>query len=121
MRWLADENISGQAIRLLRDAGFEVLSVAEQRPGVPDENVIAWAREQQAILLSFDRDHGDLIFQRKVLPPPAVVYLRLHPPDPEALIGLLDRMLAAGTDALMGYLTVVTQDGMRQRPFPHGQ
>ena len=118
MRWLADENISGQAIQFLRDAGFEVFSVAEQRPGVPDENVIAWAREQQAILLSFDRDHGDLIFQHKVAPPPAVVYMRLHPPDPDALKALLGKILSAGADALIGYMTVATLDGLRRRPLP---
>ncbi len=118
MRWLADENISGQAIQFLRDAGFEVLSVAEQQPGVPDEKVIAWAREQQAILLSFDRDHGDLIFQHKVVPPPAVVYLRLHPPDPDTLRVLLGNILSAGTDGLIGHLTVVTLDGLRRRPLP---
>jgi predicted nuclease of predicted toxin-antitoxin system len=118
MKWLADENISGSAIAFLRQRGQEVFSVARLAPSVPDEQVIQIALDRQCILLSFDRDHGDLIFGQAVPPPPAVVYLRLYPPNPEALEKILSVLIDLGDSGLNGQFTVVTPDGIRQRALP---
>jgi predicted nuclease of predicted toxin-antitoxin system len=118
MKWLADENIPNGAIAFLRRRGQEVFSVAEITPGAPDQRVIQISVERQCILLSFDRDHGDLIFGQAVMPPPAVVYLRLYPPNPEALKKVLSGLIELGEDALTGQFTVVTLDGIRQRTLP---
>ncbi len=69
MKWLADENIPSSAIAFLRQRGQEVFSVAKLVPGAPDQRVIQIAVERQCILLSFDRDIGDLIFGRAVMSP----------------------------------------------------
>lgn len=118
MKWLADENIPGSAIAFLHQRGQEVFSVARLAPSAPDEQVIQIALDRQCILLSFDRDHGDLIFGQAVMPPPAVVYLRLYPPNPEALERILSGLIELGEDALIGQFTVVTLDGIRQRTLP---
>jgi predicted nuclease of predicted toxin-antitoxin system len=118
MKWLADENIPNSAIALLRQHGQEVLSVAGFAPSAPDEQVIQIAVDRQCILLSFDRDHGDLIFGQAVVPPPAVVYLRLYPPSPEALEKILTSLIELGDSVLNGQFTVVMLDGIRQRALP---
>lgn len=118
MRWLADENIPRSAIAFLRSRGEDTAAIAELSPGIPDEAVIQAARTQGRILVSFDRDHGDLIFGHAVAPPRAVVYLRLEPPNPEILQALLASLIAMGEDSLNGYFTVVTETGIRQRPLP---
>jgi predicted nuclease of predicted toxin-antitoxin system len=107
MLWLGDENIPRPAVAFLRQRGEDVLSIVEHWRGIPDEAVIQLAWEQSRILLSFDRDHGDLIFNRAVSAPRAVVFLRVFPPDPERLQPLLD-----------GQFTVVSDSGIRQRPLP---
>lgn len=118
MRWLADENIPRSAIAYLRSCGEDTLAIAELSPNIPDEAVIQLAREHDCILLSFDRDHGDLIFGRGVAAPRAVVYLRLEPPNPEMLQALLAGIMAMGEAGLDGLFTVVSNTGIRQRPFP---
>ena len=118
MRWLADENISRTVIVFLRQRGDDVLSITEHSRGIPDEAVIQLAREQGRILLSFDRDHGDLIFNRAVPAPPAVVFLRVIPADPDRLQKLLAGLIALGESALDGQFTVVSDSGIRQRPLP---
>ena len=121
MRWLADENIPRSAIAFLRSRGEDTAAIAELSPGIPDEAVIQVARTQGRILVSlvsFDRDHGDLIFGHAVAPPCAVVYLRLEPPNPEILQALLASLIAMGEDSLNGHFTVVTETGIRQRPLP---
>ncbi|MGQ0697818.1 MAG: DUF5615 family PIN-like protein [Panacagrimonas sp.] len=118
MKWLADENIAGYAIEFLRHAGHDVAAVKEIEPGLPDKGVLALARKQDRILLSFDRDHGDLIFNQGVPAPHAVVYLRLHPTSPESLATILTRVVALEEEALTGQFTVATEEGLRQRRLP---
>lgn len=116
--WLADENIPSHAIAFLRQRGEDVVAISETTPGVTDRQVLALAREQGRVMLSFDRDHGDLVFNRGALPPRAIVYLRLYPPDPEELEKILAGLIALGETALDGQFTVISSEGMRQRPLP---
>jgi len=118
MRWLADENLPLAAIVFLRACGGDVLEVAESAPGVADQEVLRLARDTDRLLLSFDRDHGELIFRRAARAPLGVGYLRLEPPLPEVLNALLYAVLAMGEAALLGKFTVVTQHGTRQRALP---
>lgn len=118
MKWLADENIPKGAITFLRQRGEDVIAIVESNPGIPDVQVIKFARDQQCFLLSFDRDHGDLIFSRAVSPPRGVVYLRLHPPNAEILEQILAGLIMLGEKVLDGQFTVVAQDNMRQRALP---
>ncbi len=118
MLWLADENIPGRAVAFLRRRGEDVVAISEVSPGISDEKVVARARTEQRILLSLDRDHGDFIFNHRVAPPPAVVYFRLSPPDPQAIENLLAGLIALGGKALTGKFTVITAEGMRQRALP---
>lgn len=60
MRALADENFPRPAVEALRRPGWDVFSVAEACPGVPDEEVAALCADQQRILLTFDKDFGEL-------------------------------------------------------------
>jgi len=118
MRWLTDENIPRALASALRALGHDVLEAGTCSPGAADPVVLALARSQDRILISFDRDHGDLIFGQGLSPPRAVVYLRLEPPLPEHLQTFAHALAAMGADALDGYFTVVSLHGLRQRPLP---
>lgn len=118
MRWLADENIPRSAISMLREHGEDVLAVAEIGAGMSDHEVLALAVSDQRILLTFDRDHGDLIFNDRIAPPLGVVYLRIVPGAAEQIGELLLQLIKEAGDTLVGFLTVVSKSGMRQRRFP---
>jgi len=62
MSFLADENFPRPALEALRKAGCEVFSVAEECSGIDDEEVAALCERRQSILLTFDKDFGELIF-----------------------------------------------------------
>ena len=54
MNLLANENFPLFSIRLLRAAGHNVISVAEDMPGGKDREVLACARETNLIILTFE-------------------------------------------------------------------
>jgi predicted nuclease of predicted toxin-antitoxin system len=64
MRFLANENFPAPSIRLLKELGIEVKSISENSPGIVDEKVIQIAQKEKRIILTFDKDYGELIFRQ---------------------------------------------------------
>ena len=81
-RPLADENIPAGAIDAFRDAGCDVLSIREIAPGIADAEVLRLAVNQSRLLVTFDRDYGELIFRQGFEPPPSIIYFRALPASP---------------------------------------
>ncbi len=59
---IADENIPKQLIILLRNNGFEVLSIYESLRGITDVEIIKIAQEKKFVILTEDKDFADLVF-----------------------------------------------------------
>ncbi len=51
--FLANENFPRPSIKLLREKGFEIKSIQEEFPGIPDEIVMDIASEMNLIILTF--------------------------------------------------------------------
>ncbi len=62
MRFLADESCDFAVVRSLRDAGHDVVAVAEVLRGASDEKVIDFAASERRILITEDKDFGQLVF-----------------------------------------------------------
>lgn len=76
MRWLADECVAGPLVVALRSLGHDVLYVAELAAGLNDADVIALALQEKRLLLTEDKDFGDLVFRRERAVP-GVVLMRV--------------------------------------------
>ena len=74
MRFLANENFPGAAVTRLETAGHDVVWVRIAAPGATDSDVLAWAAREERILLTFDRDFGELA-RGSVLPPKCGIVL----------------------------------------------
>ena len=66
MRFLADENVSRLVVERLRAAGFDVASVRETRPGASDKDVIDEADSDGRVLVTEDRDFGELVVRQQL-------------------------------------------------------
>ena len=118
MRWLTNENYPRASIILLRQAGLEISAISEIAPSINDEDVLAVATAEQRVILTFDRDYGELIFRRLLPCPRGVVYFRFVPMTPtEPAERLLQRLDIAGLQ-LEGLFTTVERQHVRQRPIP---
>lgn len=118
IRFLANENIPLASVYELRDAGEDVLAAAESFPGTSDPEVLARARREGRILLTFDRDYGELIYRRGLPFPLGLVYFRFTPASPLHVAEVLRELREIPRLLLEGNYTVVEKDRIRQRPFP---
>ena len=64
MNFFADESVDQPIVDRLRQDGHTVLAVVELEPSIPDDVVLARANEAEAILLTADRDFGELVFRQ---------------------------------------------------------
>ena len=114
MKFLANENIPYQSVKILRDAGFDIVSVSEEFPSVKDETVILYSTIENRIILTFDRDYGDLIFNHGINFSVGVVYLRISSFEPAEPARILLKLFKANLE-LEGYFTVISENNIRQR------
>jgi predicted nuclease of predicted toxin-antitoxin system len=118
MRFLANENFPLQSVRLLRQADLEVASITEDSPGIEDSEVLARAADEQLVILTFDRDYGELIYRWRLRSPKGVIYLRFRPHTPEEPASILLNLLQTEGLQFEEWFTVVERDQIRQRPLP---
>lgn len=118
IRFLANENIPLESVRRLRKAGHDVLAVSESLPGARDTEVLTRAHQEGRIVLTFDRDYGELIYRRGLPAPFGVVYLRFIPASPAQVAEVLAELQEVSGLTLAGRYTVVDPERIRQRPLP---
>ena len=115
-RLLADENIPAKAIEALRVAGLDVLSIREHAPGISDEEVLRLAVAQDRVLVTFDRDYGELIFGQGRTPPPSIIFIRIFPPDSKEVSHAVLSLLV-DPEPIDGAMVIVSRQGVRRRRF----
>jgi predicted nuclease of predicted toxin-antitoxin system len=64
MKIVADEGIEKPIVFMLRVQGHHVIHIAEIAPGSTDPDILEFAKQQRALLISYDKDFGDLIFKK---------------------------------------------------------
>ncbi len=114
MRMIANENIAGAVVRELRRRGHDVLSVKESMRGADDLSVLRRAEDEQRLIITHDKDFGELAFGRGQLATCGVVLFRLGGVTPSADHRRLLDVIDSRTD-WMGHFSVVTADRIRMR------
>jgi hypothetical protein len=116
MRFLADENFPRRAVLALRRCGHEVDWIRESAPGAADDVVFARALASGAIILTFDKDFGELAWRMEPSGNFGVLLFRC--PMPKALDSgeALARLVLSRTD-WAGHFSVVEPGRLRMRAF----
>ncbi len=76
MSFFADESVDRPVVERLRQDSHDVLYVAEFAPSITDDEVLREANARSAVLVTADRDFGELVFRQGIIHS-GVVLLRL--------------------------------------------
>jgi predicted nuclease of predicted toxin-antitoxin system len=116
MRFLADENFPGAAVSALDAAGADIVSVRSVTPGLSDGEVLAWAAREERVLLTFDKDFGELAKASALPATSGVILLRLPMQAPGDIGRRLADLIMARSD-WTGHFSVIEPGRVRMRPI----
>ena len=116
MRFLADENIPGDAVAEIQAAGHDIVWVRTVAHGSKDEDVLAWAEREERIILTFDKDFGELAWRAGLPVSSGIVLIRLPMPRAAEAGTILAARIHERTD-WAGHLTVIEPGRVRMRPL----
>lgn len=116
MRFLANENFPGDAVTALESAGHDIVWVRTAAPGSKDENLLAWAVRESRVVLTFDKDFGELAWRVGLPASSGIVLFRLPMPPAAGVGAILAARIGERTD-WAGHFTVIEPGRIRMRPL----
>ncbi len=114
---LADENVPQDVVTALNADGHDVTSMRDVGPGSLDSQVLALAVSEDRIVLTFDKDFGELAFRLGQEATPGVILLRPRLRSPDYLVRFARAVLAQG-HAWEGHFAVAEEGRLRLIPLP---
>lgn len=117
MRILANENFPKDAIVALRQQGYDVAWIREDAAGSSDPQVLARAQAENRILITFDKDFGELAFRAKLPASSGIILFRISAPSSTHVAQVAVAVLASRTD-WKGHFSVIGDHRIRMTPLP---
>lgn len=94
VRFLIDESTGKKLGYLLIDAEHNVAFVSDWKPGAPDSEVIKKAYEDNRVIITDDKDFGELVFRLK-MKSKGIILIRTSTTNPRFRFNLLNKLLKA--------------------------
>ena len=117
MKLLADENFPELAVFALREAGYDVLWARTDMAGSPDVDILARARAESRLVVTFDKDFGELAYRVGLPATSGVIIFRLVPASPEFVAERAVAVLQSRDD-WYGKFAIAEEARIRLRPLP---
>ena len=116
MRILANENFPGEAVAGLRNRGHDIVWVRTECPGISDQDVLARAQAEGRLLVTFDKDFGELAFRYGLPSTCGIVLFRIAAPSPSR-VKRVAVMALESRDDWQGHFSVVEDARVRMTPL----
>jgi predicted nuclease of predicted toxin-antitoxin system len=115
MNFVADEGVDRQIVERLRQDGHEILYVAEMEPSISDEEVLNRANEKGALLMTADKDFGEMIFHQNLHTIGGVILLRLLGLSPGQRSEIVSEVIESRSADLPNAFSVISPGRVRIR------
>ena len=120
MRLCANENLPEDCVIKLRADGHDVLWIREVAPGIADTAVLARAHDENRLLITFDKDFGELVFKAGAKVSQGIILVRIPQPSASAVAAKVSAVLSSRSD-WAGHFSVVEEFAVRMRLLPEGK
>lgn len=117
MNLLVDESVDKQTVIRLRQEGHIVLYVSEMEPGITDDLVLSRANDRNALLVTADKDFGELVFRQGLIST-GVLLVRLSGLSNDKKAEIVVGTIRAHEASLPRAFTVVSPGSIRIRQTP---
>nr|VFJ90476.1 MAG: Predicted nuclease, contains PIN domain, potential toxin-antitoxin system component [Candidatus Kentron sp. LFY]VFJ92956.1 MAG: Predicted nuclease, contains PIN domain, potential toxin-antitoxin system component [Candidatus Kentron sp. LFY] len=114
MKFVADESLDAGIVSRLRRDGYDILDIIEMAPGTSDTEVLRIANDCSALLLTADRDFGELVFRRHLISN-GVILIRLAGLSTEHKAKIVSSAITQHSEELRKSFVVITAGMIRIR------
>lgn len=114
MKLIVDVGVGFAAENTLRGSGHDVLSVRDVDARMPDAEILELAVAQERLLITMDKDFGDLAVRRGSAHA-GVLLLRLEEATGDEKAQIVDRLLNEYADRVAGHFAVFQNGRLRIR------
>ena len=108
------EGVDGGIVEALRAANHEVFYIAESEPSVDDEYILNLANEKLAILITSDKDFGDLVFRLHRIHH-GIILCRLEGLKSKTKTEIVLQIVTDHQNELVGSFTVISPGSVKIR------
>lgn len=112
MRFLIDECTGPALAKWLRSQNHDVSSIYEEDRGLDDDSILEKANSENRILITNDKDFGELIFREQKLHK-GIILLRLDDERATNKISILKKLFMHYSNKLANNFVVVTETTIR--------
>jgi len=114
VNFVADESVDQQIVERLRREGLGIRYIVEIGPGTSDEDVLELARHEGSILLTADKDFGEMVFRQHRITE-GVIFLRLAGQSQNRKAEIVVSAVKRHGEELLRAFSVITPGGIRIR------
>ena len=114
MKFLADEGVDGQIVSRLREDGHDVLYVAENIAGTTDEEILELANRDERILMTRDKDFGELVYREKRAHS-GIILNRLYELSSGRKAEIVSKVIQDFGEELIGSFTIIQPGRIRMK------
>jgi len=117
MNLLANENFPRDAVEALRANGHDVLWARTDMAGAEDEAILSRARAEARVIITFDKDFGELAYRQGMPATCGVILFRFALSSPQFAASRAVAVLQSRDD-WQGQFAVVDEHRVRLRSLP---
>jgi predicted nuclease of predicted toxin-antitoxin system len=117
MKIVVDVGVGKAVERWLASQNLDVVAVRDLDPGMADIAILALAAAEQRLVITMDKDFGELIVRSGQLHA-GVLLLRLADADSQEKLRVVQQIFALHRNALPGNYCIYHKDKLRIRQLP---
>jgi predicted nuclease of predicted toxin-antitoxin system len=112
LKFLADVNIENRIISGLRTDGHDIIWMLEKNKYLTDEEILNMAREEKRIMITNDKDFGEIVYRLKLISN-GIVLFRVKDQNENIKLKLIRKAINYKNENLSRYFTVLTEAKIR--------
>jgi predicted nuclease of predicted toxin-antitoxin system len=112
LKFLADVNVEKSIVDYLLETGYDVKWIPDYDCGIDDEDLLTIANEDQRVLITNDKDFGELIFFHKKHSA-GIILIRVKEQQTEKKLELIRKLLMIYEEKILNHFTVITKTNFR--------
>ena len=109
---VADESVDSGIIGRLRQLGITIISISEISSGIKDSEVLKIAAENQCLMITEDKDFGELAYRLKLVHR-GILLIRLSDIARKERIALVVETIEKHFEMLQNNFSVLSKSGLR--------